>query len=500
MPNTSSVVDDFNGGSLDTGLWSGTYGTVTETGGRARIACDTGWSGLQTDYAYSLDSIHMQLWAPEPDTATECYLDLVLYSPGQAAGTDINIHIDAVAGTICGRTRVGYWDGTEVPITYDPDAHAWVRIRVSGGDLIFEVSADSRSWTALRSITTPAWLAAATDISVNVESHRDAGTADFAEVDNVNLVGGTLFTTQTPTSVNNSDGTPGITFGTTVRFTQDGQVTGVRWYTTTTVGGTYIGALYEVTAADDPTPAGTLHEQETLVGSPTGGGWQSITFDSPVPVTAGVLYRAAVYSSAGRYVYSADVHNSDIVNGDLVADAAGDDPVGLGTLRQATFTIGAGLAYPATGAGSNGSYFADVEFTTASGPTPISVGDAGAAADALTATATAGLSESGAATATLAVGAITALADVAAAADSFTVPAGTLALADTGISTQQLAAAVVVQLADLAGGADGADGSDDSDTRSLSDGAAAAERLRTATVRPNTGTTARPDSGITPRP
>ncbi|GGN86372.1 hypothetical protein GCM10010112_67870 [Actinoplanes lobatus] len=178
-----------------------------------------------------------------------------------------------------------------------------------------------------------------------------------------------VFTDQVPTITDADDGTPGITFGTTVRATVDGYATGVRWYTTDTVSGTYIGALYQVDAADDPTPAGTELAQKTLAGPPSAGGWNSITFDSPVPITAGVLYRPATHSSAGRYVYSAGVHDSDIVNGDLVADAAGDDPAGLGTLRQATFTIGVGLSYPATGAGSNGGYFVDLDFVA--GDTPV---------------------------------------------------------------------------------------------------------------------------------
>ncbi|GGN39505.1 hypothetical protein FHR83_006706 [Actinoplanes campanulatus] len=239
-----------------------------------------------------------------------------------------------------------------------------------------------------------------------------------------------VFTDQTPTITDASDGTPGITFGTTIRSAVDGYVTGVRWYTTTTTSGTYIGALYEVTAADDPTPAGTELAQKTLVGSPTSSGWNSITFDSPVPITAGVLYRAAVHSSAGRYVYSANVHNSDITNGDLIADAAGDDPVGLGTLRQATFTISAGLAYPATGAGSNGSYFADWDF----------VADALPVEGSATLAATGGLTAAGDRTAVATV-TLSGSGSLAAAADRSQFADTTLSGTGTLNATAALAAA-----------------------------------------------------------
>lgn len=190
-----------------------------------------------------------------------------------------------------------------------------------------------------------------------------------------------LFTSQTPDSGNNSDGTPGITFGMTVRFAVDGTVKGVRFYSTTTVGGTYVGALWRVTDSDD-TPAGTQLATKTLGGTPAGGAWVDVLFDSPIAVVAGVLYRVAVFSAAGRYVYSPNIHSSDIVNGDVTADANGDDPVLLGTLRQAVFAIAATLTYPSTGASSNGTYFADVLFDATGAEEHITTGTAAAAATA----------------------------------------------------------------------------------------------------------------------
>lgn len=178
-----------------------------------------------------------------------------------------------------------------------------------------------------------------------------------------------LFTSQTPTSLDNSDGAPGISVGTTVRFTADGTVTGVRFYATATVGGTYTGALYQVTGPDDA-PSGTLLASKVLGTTPTGGAWNTIAFDAGdvVPVTTGILYRAVVFSGAGRYVFAPNIHGSDIITGDIIGDANGDDPVGLGSLRQAVFTINAALAYPSTVAGSSGSYFADVEYTVGAIP------------------------------------------------------------------------------------------------------------------------------------
>ena len=176
-----------------------------------------------------------------------------------------------------------------------------------------------------------------------------------------------LFTSQTPTVTDASDGSPGITTATTVRFAQEGTVTGIRFYATTTVGGTYTGLLYQVDAADDVSPAGTLLASKTLGSAPTGGTWNTITFDTPVSVTTNTLYRTCLFSGAGRYVATTSFFTSDVVNGDITADANGDDPVGLGSLRQGTFLINAAPGYP-SGAASATSYFADVEFTAGAAP------------------------------------------------------------------------------------------------------------------------------------
>lgn len=188
-----------------------------------------------------------------------------------------------------------------------------------------------------------------------------------------------LFTSETPSGVNNSDGTPGITFGVSLMFAVAGTVTAVRFFSTTTVSGAYTGAVWQVTADDNPGPgAGTLLGSDVLVGSPAAGAWVNIPLDPVVAVTPGVLYRAGVHSAAGRYVNSGGVFGSAVVNGDLTAPANGSDPVLLGSLAQGVFAINAALTFPAT-TGNGTNYFADVVFTpdgeaeVAPGSTTVSV-------------------------------------------------------------------------------------------------------------------------------
>jgi hypothetical protein len=180
-----------------------------------------------------------------------------------------------------------------------------------------------------------------------------------------------LFTSQTPASGDNSDGTPGITTATAVRFAQTGDVTGIRFYATATVSGTYTVALWDVTAADPNGSGGTLLASKTMGAAPTGAAWNTVTLDTAVPVVTTKLYKAGVFSGAGRYVFTGSFFGSDLVNGDITADANGDDPIGLGNLNQGSYTINAALSYPTSQPGSS-CYFVDVDFApTAAAASPV---------------------------------------------------------------------------------------------------------------------------------
>lgn len=293
-----------------------------------------------------------------------------------------------------------------------------------------------------------------------------------------------LFTTQTPALTNQSDGAPGITTATTERFGVVGTITGVRFYATDTVGGTYTALGWRVDAADDPSPAGTELARKVAGTAPTPGTWNVIAFDPEDYITVTpdtVLYRAGLHNSDGRYVATTSFFTSDLVNGDITADANGDDPVLLGSLRQGTFAINAAATYP-SGAGNGTCYFVEFEFTPGGGPTPIDVADTGAGADVLT------------------VSAAAPVADLALASEALSTSV-LAAMADTGTASEALSVAVAVALADAGVGVDAADGDDGSAVaKGLTEAGAASERMRITTVRPSTGITARPDTGITLRP
>lgn len=203
----------------------------------------------------------------------------------------------------------------------------------------------------------------ATTSSAATASAGEAAAAGAAYDATVSTPGGgggeqSLFTSETPAG-SFSDGAPGITTATTVRFAQDGEVTAVAFYASSSVSGTYTVALYSVDASDPGT--GTLLGSATMGVAPTPSAWNTVPI-TPVPVTAGVPYRAVIFSGDGRYVTTSSFFSSDLVNGDITADANGDT-VGGFTIFQGTYRIDSTLGYP-NSAGGGSCYFVDVVFAT----------------------------------------------------------------------------------------------------------------------------------------
>ncbi|MEU3281776.1 hypothetical protein [Streptomyces antibioticus] len=193
MPSFDALVDDFEDGSLDTGLWSGSYGDPTEAGGQALIPCTTGYAGLKSGSAYTLtgSGITVRVHAPVPDGATSSAASvLVLTGTG---GTDAGFIVDSAQNALGLYSRTGYADPDAVFLTYSDTDHAWLRFREDGGSLLWDASPDGLDWTTLRTADTPAW-AADTDLAFLVEGHRDAGTPDTVALDSVNVLPVTVVT------------------------------------------------------------------------------------------------------------------------------------------------------------------------------------------------------------------------------------------------------------------------------------------------------------------
>lgn len=196
MPSLSSLVDNFNDGTIGPD-WGNSYGGTYESGGTAHVPCTTGFAGLQTAYAWTFAgaSFFVQVPAvPAASTATEAYCGVLVN--GDASGTRIGFTIKAVGNLLRMQSDSGYFDAGAVEITYDPVNHAFLRLREDGTNVYWDTSPDGSTWTNRRTLASPAWVATAIDVcALDLSAHRDAGTNDEAQYDLFNtLSNGAVYT------------------------------------------------------------------------------------------------------------------------------------------------------------------------------------------------------------------------------------------------------------------------------------------------------------------
>lgn len=186
----STLVDNFSNNVVDVPPWVNSYGGVTEVGGRARVPCTSAtYAGYQTGTDYSFDQFLIEVpTLPVKSTAVvECYAATWVFSAAQDPGTHVGFQFDLMSNNLSFMIRAGYVDAGAVSVTIDPVLHRWLRLTLTGGNLVWETSPDGAAWTARRTASAPAWLAPARDCKLLLEAHRDAGAADYVEFDNLNL-------------------------------------------------------------------------------------------------------------------------------------------------------------------------------------------------------------------------------------------------------------------------------------------------------------------------
>jgi hypothetical protein len=130
-----------------------------------------------------------------------------------------------------------------------------------------------------------------------------------------------------------------------VRFTpsQNGTITGVRFYKGAGNTGTHVGSLWD--------SSGDLLGQVTF-SSETATGWQQADFAAPIAVTAGQTYTASYLAPDGGYAADAGGLASAVVSGPLIAQADG------GVYIYGSSSEDPSFSYNAT------NYWVDVVFTT----------------------------------------------------------------------------------------------------------------------------------------
>jgi hypothetical protein len=167
----------------------------------------------------------------------------------------------------------------------------------------------------------------------------------------------TIFDLATPATVDGSDANP-VELG--VKFQADfgGSITGIRFYKAALNGGTHVGSLWTV--------GGTRLAQATFAGE-SASGWQTVTFSSPVAVTAGTTYVASYFAPNGHYSVTSSAFSAGaVVNPPLraLADA---------TSANGVYAYSSSSTFPG-GSYNAGNYWVDVLFDMPAPGQPTNVG------------------------------------------------------------------------------------------------------------------------------
>lgn len=149
-----------------------------------------------------------------------------------------------------------------------------------------------------------------------------------------------IFGAATPTLVDAGDSSD-VTLGTRFTASSDGFILGVRFYKAAANTGEHTGSLYS--------ESGVLLATGTFTNE-TSDGWQTLLFDSAVPVTANTVYVTAYHAPNGHYAADAEGLARKFVAGPLTALA---NPNGVYAL---------GNAFP-TATYNRANYWVDVMFS-----------------------------------------------------------------------------------------------------------------------------------------
>ena len=178
-----------NDGSTLDALWPSRYGTLSITGGRARVTCDTGYNAFVSATKYTLQNslVYAQVFPSATSGATsEASTEMFVLSG--TAGTDLGFYYNAFSGNLSMLDRTGYFDGGGVDITYNATDHRYWRIVSHAGVIYWDTSPDGITWTERRNKqASPAWVSD-TNLALSLQTHRSDGVTNFAEFDNVNVI------------------------------------------------------------------------------------------------------------------------------------------------------------------------------------------------------------------------------------------------------------------------------------------------------------------------
>jgi len=146
-----------------------------------------------------------------------------------------------------------------------------------------------------------------------------------------------------------------------VKFTssQNGYVTGIRFYKGVNNVGTHVGNLWSST--------GTLLATATFTGE-TGFGWQQVNFSGPIAIAANTVYVASYFSPTGDFSVDRSYFGSVGLNNPPLQALVNGGAGGL----NGVFAYGSTSQFP-TGSYQSSNYWVDVVFNTTAQGAPLTI-------------------------------------------------------------------------------------------------------------------------------
>ena len=181
-----------------------------------------------------------------------------------------------------------------------------------------------------------------TGYTFKVTATNAAGTSPVSAASNAVTPQATIFDFATPSTVDSGD-TTAVELGVKFKADYDGSITGIRFYKASANTGTHIGSLWSA--------AGTRLAQATFTAE-SASGWQSVTFPSPVAITAGTTYVASYFAPSGHYSHTSQGLASAVDNAPLHA-------IGNATSANGVYAYSATSTFPSSTYNAT-NYYVDV--------------------------------------------------------------------------------------------------------------------------------------------
>jgi Domain of unknown function (DUF4082)/Fibronectin type III domain len=217
-----------------------------------------------------------------------------------------------------------------------------------------------------------------TSYKFTVKATNAVGSSPESVGSNAIVPQSTIFNFATPNGTDYSGGAP-LEVGVKFRADHDGLVTGVRFYKGNGNSGLHVGSLW--------TESGTRLAQANF-SNESSSGWQAVTFDNPVAISAGTRYVASYYSPNGGFTATVNglatavdtpplhtIANSVSANGVYMYGAASSFP--SNTYNATNYWVDVMYALPSPGqvtgvaATEGGRTSANVSWTPPSGGGPV---------------------------------------------------------------------------------------------------------------------------------